>query len=184
VDSNGGVIVVPRKAKRESITKANLYRYSSFDGEVFPFDRLDAAINGNIEKIKAPDLPGFIDQHSKDTQLPEILACTKALKSQYKEIEAIGYCWGEWACFQLGAKGRNLIDCVTVAHSSHLEHSEIVSLAVHTQILAPETDRTFSPELMEYCNKIIPGLGMSYQYDYYPGLVRDFAAKGDNSDPA
>jgi dienelactone hydrolase len=63
-----------------------------------------------------------------------------------------------------------------------VEKSEIDTLAVPTQILAPEIDPALTPELKEYCNRVIPTLGIPYQYDYYPGLRHGFAAKGDPED--
>lgn len=132
--------------------------------------------------MKLLDFPGFIGRNSKEIREPEIFACAKALKSQFKKVGAIGYCYGGWGCFRLAAKGNNLLDCVSVAHPSLLEKTEIDALGVPTQILAPETDPQLTPELKEYCNKVIPGLGISYQYDYYPGLVHGFAVKGDPKD--
>jgi dienelactone hydrolase len=140
------------------------------------------AFSGNQVKMKELDMPAFVGRNSKDIRGPEIFACAKALKSQYKKVGAIGYCYGGWACFQLAAKGNNLLDCVSVAHPSLLDKSEIDSLAVPTQIIAPENDPSFTPELKEYSNKVIPTLGIPYQYDFYPGLVHGFAGRGDPKD--
>lgn len=137
----------------------------SFDGEVVAPEVLE-----DPEKRKTFDLMGFIGRNSKDLRQPEIEACAKELKSQYKKVGAIGFCYGGWAVFRLGAKGKNLIDCVSTAHPSLLEKSEMENLAVPTQILAPETDPQFTPELKEFANKTIPALGIDYQYDYYPGV--------------
>jgi hypothetical protein len=40
--------------------------------------------------------------------------------------------------FQLGAKGNNLVDCISTSHSTSLEKSEIENVGVPVQILAPE----------------------------------------------
>jgi dienelactone hydrolase len=95
----------------------------------------------------------------------------------------VGYCYGAWAAFKLGAKGNNLIDAISVVYPSLLERSEIDAVAVPTQIMASDTDPRFTPELKEHANKVIPGLGIPYRYDYYPGLVHGFAAKRDPNDP-
>ena len=134
--------------------------------------------------MKKLDIPDFLGRNSKDIRGPEIFAAAKALKAQYKKVGAVGYCYGGWACFQLGAKGNNLIDALSVAHPSMLTKDEIDAVAVPTQILAPETDPMLTPELKEYANKVIPGLGVPYRYDYYAGLVHGFAAKGDPNNPA
>lgn len=136
--------------------------------------------------MKQLDLGSFIGRNSKAIRGPETVAAAKFLKSDlgFKKIGAVGYCYGGWASFQLGAKGNNLIDAITVAHPSMVTQEEVAALAVPTQILAPETDQQLTPELKEYCNKVIPGLGIPYQYDYYPGLVHGFAAKGDPNNKA
>lgn len=51
------------------------------------------------------------------------------------------------------------------------------------QILAPETDQMFSPELKTHANETIPTLGVEYSYEYFPGLVHGFATRGDPEDP-
>lgn len=49
----------------------------------------------------------FIGRHSKDIRFPEIETCAKSLKQEhgFKKLGAIGFCYGGWAVFQLGAKG-------------------------------------------------------------------------------
>lgn len=91
----------------------------------------------------------------------------------------MGYCWGGWGALQLGAKGNDLVDCVSVAHPSRFTKDEIDALGVPTQIIAPETDSQLTPELKEYCNKVVPSLGLPYMYDYYPGVKHGFAARGE-----
>lgn len=53
------------------------------------------------------DLQSFIGRHSKEIRFPEISGCAKALKQDhgFKKVGAIGFCYGGWAVFQLGAKG-------------------------------------------------------------------------------
>ncbi|TVY85574.1 Hydrolase tropI [Lachnellula suecica] len=164
---------------------ATVYLVDFFDGEVLSQDLIsDAFEKGDQEKMKQLDLPAFVGRHSKAIRGPEIFACATTLKSQYKKVGAIGYCYGGWGCFQLGGKGKNLVDCIAVAHPSQCVESEVDALAVPTLIMAPETDQQLTPELKAYCNKVIPTLGIPYQYDYYPGLVHGFAAKGDPNNPA
>lgn len=110
-------------------------------------------------------------------------ACAESLRKQYKKVGAIGYCYGGWACFQLGAKGKNLVDCISMAHPSLVEDSEMQNVGVPVQILACETDQMFPKEKQELANKIIPGLGLEYDYQYFPGLSHGFAARGDPNDP-
>lgn len=137
------------------------------------------------EKAKAFDLMAFIGRHSKSIRMPEITACATALKKQlgFKKVGAIGFCYGAWACFQLGAKGKNLVDCIAMAHPSLVEKSEVEAVAVPVQICAPEHDPQFTPELKEFCNKTIPALNIEYDYQYFPGLVHGFATRGDANNP-
>jgi len=53
---------------------------------------------------------------------------------------------------------------------------------VPVQILAPEHDEVFTPELKAYCNKVIPQLNVEYDYQYFPSLAHGFATRGDQSD--
>lgn len=124
----------------------------------------------------------FIGRNSKEIRQPEILSAASALRSQYKKVGAIGFCYGGWAVFQLGAKGRNLVDCISTAHPSLLDKEEVKNVSVPVQLLAPEMDPMFTQELKDFCNATIPGLGVEYQYDYYPGVAHGFATKGNPQD--
>lgn len=102
------------------------------------------------------------------------------MKSEYPKVGAIGYCYGGWAVFQLGADP-SLIDAVSTAHPTLLTKEEIDAIKVPVQILSAETDQSYTEELKEYSNKIIPTLGVPYEYVYFPGLVHGFAARGDEN---
>lgn len=149
---------------------------SSFGGEVVSSDTLQ-----DPEKRAKFSIPEFMTRNSKDVRWPEIVEVAKALKSQYKKTAAIGYCYGGWACFRLGADPA-LVDAISMAHPSRVEESEIDNVKVPVQIMAPETDPAFPPELKAYANKVIPELGVPYEYVYFPGLVHGFATKGDEND--
>jgi len=109
-------------------------------------------------------------------------AAAKELKSKHKKVGAIGYCYGGWACLQLGAKGQSLVDCISIAHPSLTTKEEYDNVAVPIQILAPENDFAFTPELKEHSLKVLPTLGIEFDYQYFPGVAHGFAAKGDASD--
>lgn len=133
------------------------------------------------EKAKAFDLMGWVGRQSKEKHGPEIFLVAEALRSKYKKLGAIGFCYGGWAVFQLAGKGKNLLDCISTAHPSLLDQAEITNLAVPTQILAPENDFQLTPELKTFCNEEIPKLGIDYAYEYFPGLDHGFATRGDPS---
>ncbi|PVI00604.1 alpha/beta-hydrolase [Periconia macrospinosa] len=155
---------------------ATVYLPDFFDGEVIEPDTME-----NPEKRAQFDVMAFIGRNSKDLRFPEIKKFSQALKAEYPKVGAIGYCWGAWAAFRLGADP-TLIDAISMAHPSLVETSEIDAVKVPVQILAPETDPAFTPELKAHANKVIPTLGVYYEYVYFPGLTHGFAAKGDVTD--
>jgi len=138
------------------------------------------------DRDKAFDVGAFLGRHSKELRQPEIFAAATALKQElgFKKVAAIGFCYGGWAVFRLGAKGNALVDAISTAHPSLLEKAEIDDISVPVQILAPEIDPLFTSELKEYSNKVIPGLNVEYDYQYFPGLVHGFATRGDVNNPA
>ena len=78
--------------------------------------------------------------------------------------------------------GKNLVDAISVAHPTFLTKEEIDDVAVPVQILAPETDPRFTPELKEHANRVIPTLGVEYDYQYFPGLAHGFSCRADEND--
>ena len=70
----------------------------SFDGEVVTPEMVKSG------KINIADM---LARNSKDLRFPEIERLVRSLKQEhgFKKIGAIGFCWGGWAVFQLGAKG-------------------------------------------------------------------------------
>ncbi|PGH27728.1 hypothetical protein AJ80_00515 [Polytolypa hystricis UAMH7299] len=138
----------------------------------------------DLVKRAAYDIPGFISRNSKEIREPQITSVAKALKAQYKSVGAIGFCWGGWAVFRLGNKANdNLVDAIVAAHPTHLTEEEIQNVGVPTQILAPETDSQYPPELKAFTNKVLPELGIDYDYQHFAGLDHGFATKGDRSSP-
>lgn len=95
----------------------------------------------------------------------------------------MGFCYGGWGVFQLAAKGNELVDCISAAHPTLLEHHEIENVAVPVQLLAPEIDPQFTEELKEFSNRVIPTLGVAYDYQYFPGLEHGFSIRGDPNKP-
>ena len=146
----------------------------SFGGVVKPFEIiLDQARWGEL------NLPEFMKRNNKDAREPEIDEFAKALRSQYKRVGAIGFCFGGPLVFRLGAKDRNLVDCISAAHPSFLEKREIAKVGVPVQIIAPEIDPLYTPELKSYSHEVIPTLGVPYDYQHFPGLEHGFGTRGD-----
>lgn len=123
----------------------------------------------------------FMDRHNKDARWSAVKEHALTLKRRYKKVVAIGYCYGAWACFKLGADPQ-LIDAISVAHPSFVEKSEIDATKVPTQILAPEIDLAFTEELKNYALEKLPQLNIPWEYVYFPGVQHGFATRGDPSD--
>jgi len=87
-----------------------------------------------------------------------------------------------WAVFQLGSKTNHLVDAISMAHPSVVTKEEIDAVHVPVQIMAPEMDPMFSPELKAYANEKIPQIGVPYEYVFFPGVAHGFAVKGDEKD--
>lgn len=75
-------------------------------------------------------------------------------------------------------EGQPLVDAISTGHPSWLTKEEIKATKVPTQILAPEHDGQFNPELKAFCNEVIPTLGVEYDYRYFPGLEHAFCTRG------
>lgn len=143
--------------------------FCSFAGESLPTDiLLDQSRWGEI------DMPGFIQKNSRSIREPEILACAKKLRTQYKKVGAVGYCYGGWAVFRLGAVGNNLVDCITAGHPSLLTKEDIDLVDVPTQLLAPEIDPVYTAELKEHTWRTLPTKGIAFDYQHFP-KVRCFS---------
>ncbi|KAF2736451.1 dienelactone hydrolase family protein [Polyplosphaeria fusca] len=154
---------------------ATVYLADFFGGEVITVDMMT-----NPKKQAAFDVAAFLQRNGKEPRWPEIKGVAEALKKEYPKVGAMGYCYGGWAVFRLGA-GTGLVDVISTAHPSMLEKSEIDAVKVPVQILAPENDERYLPELKEYSNKVIPTLGVPYEYVYFPGVNHGFAIRGDQS---
>lgn len=155
--------------------KATVYLPDFYDGGAPSPDSINTS-----EKI---DVMSIVRANGKDKRTPEIFAVAKELRSKHKKVGAIGFCWGAWGCFKLAGRDQGLLDCVSVAHPSMLEKKEIENLAVPIQILAPEHDQAFTPELKEFAHQTIPKLGIDYDYQHFPGVSHGFAAKGNPKIP-
>ena len=128
------------------------------------------------------DLKAFITNNSKEIRGPQIFAVAKKLRSQYKRLGAVGHCYGGWACFQLGAKGNDLVDAISVAHPSLLTKEEIDAVAVPVQVNSPEHDSQYTPEMKTHTVETLTKLGFPFDYQYFPGREHGFAVRGNPQD--
>ncbi|GLA18164.1 hypothetical protein AnigIFM62618_005319 [Aspergillus niger] len=162
---------------------ATVYVPDFFGGEVIPADTVR-----DFAKLRQLDMPAFLARNSKITREHEIVECAQALRSKYRKLGTIGFCFGGWGVFRLGAKrsaednSTPLVDCISTAHPSLLELSEIENVKVPVQILAPENDMMFKQELKDTCNRVIPSLGLPYDYQFFPRVEHGFAIRGNRHD--
>lgn len=103
-----------------------VYAPDFFGGEVIPSDLL---VTEQYDKI---DLDGFITRNSREVREKEIFQFAKALRAKYKKVGAIGFCYGGWAVFRLGAKEHQppLVDCIIAGHPSLLIKKDVEEVAV------------------------------------------------------
>ncbi|KAJ5107185.1 alpha/beta-hydrolase [Penicillium angulare] len=160
---------------------ATVYVPDFFGGEVLSSEIL----RKNPSEWGPLDLAAFSARNSKEVRESEIISFANSLRSLHKRIGAVGFCYGGWAVFRLGAKKHeNLVDCISTAHPSWLTKEEIQDVGVPVQIIAPEIDPVFTPELKEFSNRVIPSLGLPYDYQYFPGLEHAFAVRGNEDNQA
>ncbi|KAH7122655.1 Alpha/Beta hydrolase protein [Dendryphion nanum] len=159
---------------------ATVYMPDFFGGQV-----INPAIIRDTSRWAAElDISRFNRENGKEVRWPEIRACAEALRATYKRVGVIGYCYGGWSSFQLGSSAHSprLVDCISAAHPTWLTKEEIDAIGVPVQIVAPEHDPTFTPELKKYANEVIPTKGVSYDYQYFPGVEHSFATRGNPDD--
>lgn len=130
------------------------------------------------------DLKGWTTRNGKEQRWEEILEVAKALRAKYKRVGVIGYCFGGWSSFRLGAKSLNphgnpLVNAISTAHPTWLTKEEMDDVAVPVQIVAPETDHVFNPELKAYAKEVIPTKSVPFDYQHFPGVEHSFATRGN-----
>ncbi|TKA77700.1 hypothetical protein B0A55_04015, partial [Friedmanniomyces simplex] len=96
----------------------------------------------------------------RDIREPEIFACARKLRSEYKKLGASGYCYGGWAVCRLGAKGNDLVDCISMGHPSMLVEADLDGVA-------------------EYTWKTLQKNGVVFGYEHFPGVEHSCFTRGN-----
>ncbi|KAL3469132.1 Alpha/Beta hydrolase protein [Aspergillus californicus] len=161
---------------------ATVYVPDYFGGEILDFDLIAD------EKFDQLDLPGFIGRNGREQREGEIFASARALKKElgYKKVGAVGYCYGGWASFRLGAKEHEadpLVDAISIGHPSLLTKKDIDEIAVPVQILAPEFDQAYPAELKSYTFETLQKVNVEFDYQHFPGVVHACFIRGDQEKP-
>ena len=156
---------------------ATVYVPDLFGGEVLPSPHILA------ENWPALDLPAFIGRHSREIREPEIFECARALRREHAKVGAVGFCYGGWAVFRLGAKEHQppLVDCITAGHPTFLTKKDIEEVSVPVQVLAPEIDPVYTAELKAYTFEKVIGLRLPFDYQHFPGVAHACFVRGDDT---
>ena len=151
-----------------------VYLPDFFGGERLPFEPI---VN---ERWYELDVPAFTKKNTRDIREPEIFECARALKQKYKKVGAVGYCFGGWAVFRLGAKEHDppLVDCITAGHPTWLTKKDIDEVAVPVQLLAPEIDSVYPAELKAHTFTTLQASGVPFSYQHFPKVVHGCLSRG------
>ncbi|KAK1596732.1 dienelactone hydrolase [Colletotrichum navitas] len=154
---------------------ATVYLPDFFDGWVVEFEPVLA---GRFHEI---DLESFHTDNARNVREPEIFNFAKALRGRHDHVGAIGFCYGGWAVFRLGAKEHNppLVDCISVGHPTWLTKKDMDEVAVPVQMLAPEIDPVFTAEMKSYCFETVTRKGVPFEYHHFPGVEHSCFVRGD-----
>lgn len=124
------------------------------------------------------DFAAFKARNDKPIRRPEIYAAARKLREHYPRLGVIGFCFGGWSGLDLASKDNNgLIDCVSIGHPAWVTEDEISNVGVPTQIIAPEVDGPFNPDLKKFANEELQKKGVMYNYVYFPGVEHRFASQ-------
>lgn len=155
-----------------------------FDGEVLPFAPV---LQGRWDEL---DVPGFVQRNGRDVREREIFACARALKGEegFERVGVVGFCYGGWAAFRLGARafndgGERLVDCVSVGHPSLLTEGDVDGVGVPVQVLAPEHDPVYTVELKRRTFEVGLRAGVPFEYQHFPGVEHACFVRGDEEKP-
>ncbi|KAH8694211.1 putative hydrolase [Talaromyces proteolyticus] len=161
---------------------ATVYVPDFFGGEILSPELLAA------DKFDQLDLPNFLSRNGREPREPEIFESARALRQQlgYKKVGAVGYCYGGWASFRLGAKEHEaapLVDCISIGHPSLLTKKDIDEIAVPAQILAPEIDPVYNAELKLHTFQTLQKVNVPFAYQHFPGVAHSCFIRGDENKP-
>lgn len=158
---------------------ATVYLPDFFGGEVL---NPEPILQDRFDEI---DLDGFLKRNSREVRGPEIFEFARALRAKHAKVGAVGFCYGGWAVFRLGAEEHTppLVDCVVSGHPSLLIKEDIEGVSVPLQVLAPEHDYVFTPKLKSYCFETVMTKGVPFEYLHFPGVFHGSLVRGDPGKP-
>ena len=172
-------LLADQVAREANVT---VYMPDLFGGEVLSSDLISA---GRFQEL---DLDGFTRRNGREAREPELFACARALRADrgHSRVGMFGYCYGGWAGLRLGAeehKAAPLVDCISFGHPSLVTKKDFDEVAVPVQILAPERDPSFSPEMKLYAFETIMKKGVQFDYLHLPGVEHGCLVRGKQDEP-
>ncbi|CAK7235986.1 hypothetical protein SCUCBS95973_009451 [Sporothrix curviconia] len=166
-----------------------------FDGDEL---RRDDYPELTTEEFFAQHLIPFVTRQTRELREPAVFAVARALRRElnFPKVAAMGYCYGGWAVMRLGAKPENqpadedkdakpiegpLVHAISTAHPSWLTEKDIDEVVVPLQVLAPENDAIYTPELKKYTIETVPKNGVALDYLHFPGIEHGVLMRGDQT---
>ncbi|KAI1426088.1 dienelactone hydrolase [Xylaria sp. FL1777] len=130
------------------------------------------------------DVAGIVKTQSREIRGPEIVACARTIKAElgFKRLGAVGYCYGGWGVCHLASREQEIlfVDAISIAHPSWLVKKDIENIAVPVQVLAPELDLSYTPELKSYTFQTLLKLNVPFNYQHFPGINHGALVRGDD----
>ncbi|KAK1232226.1 hypothetical protein PQX77_004600 [Marasmius sp. AFHP31] len=159
---------------------ATVYLPDFFGGKDLPQNLVQELVDAKFPG----ELQDYIKGNQRDIREPEIFESARKLRREYEKLGAIGYCFGGWAVFRLGAAdniidGKPLVDAISTGHPTWLTKEDITGVGVPVQVLAPEHDPVYTPELKEYTFKEVPKKGVPLDYQHFPGVHHACFTRGN-----
>jgi dienelactone hydrolase len=152
----------------------NVYVPDQFNNDEVPLEVLTGLQFDIMAWVGTQDRPGTIEQNKR---------VAKELREKHgvTKLAAIGFCWGGFSTFALGAT--DLVDACAVAHPSLTDFpKDIHNLKKPTLFLMAETDAQFGQEKQEQAKEILKSRNEEYKFVFYPGTTHGFATRSDLKD--
>ena len=144
---------------------------------------INVADDGKAEVGMNPsfDFPSWWAKNNPEVRHPQILSCVRQLRARYTSLGLVGYCWGGSAGFLLASEA-GLFDAMSHAHPGTPTEDQIRGIRAPFELIAPEYDPQFPFEWSKLCNEVVPGLGVEYDWQWFPGMKHGFSTKCDEKD--
>lgn len=159
-----------------SEANVTVYLPDFFKGESLPTDLL---VQGRYGEV---DIHGFLVGNGREAREELIFATARELRQKHTNLGAVGFCYGGWAVFRLGAKEHQppLVDFITCAHPSLLTKEDVEGISVPVQVLAPEIDMMFTRDFKtHFFETLLDKASLPFEYVHFPGVEHAGLVRGN-----